>query len=116
MSPGPERWGSSWCNKVGLLGYSVEEESVDNVSSLKTLHKKDRQPAVVSDGTQRKVEVNMLRIVEKYPHIFQGIGKVQLKLIHIHLRENNRKLVAQKPHTVALHLKESLRQHLKEFR
>ena len=58
----------------------------------------------------------MAAIVDKYPQVFKGIRKVKIKPIYIHLRENNKRAIAQKPQTVALHLKESLRQHLEELK
>ena len=44
----------------------------------------------------------MDKIVSKYPKVFQGIGKVKSKPIHIFLRDNDRTPVQQKLRPVAL--------------
>ena len=59
--------------------------------------------------------MDIKQIVDKYPAVFSGIGKVKLKPIHIHLKENNKTPVAQKLRPVALHLMEPLRKHLEEL-
>ena len=54
-------------------------------------------------------------IVDKYPQVFSGIGKVKVDPIDIHKNEPKKPLIVQKLRPVALYLLQLLRQHLQEL-
>ena len=64
---------------------------------------------MVDADERTKIYTQKANISEKYPKVFTSFGKVKLLPVHIHLREKQIKLVAQKLPTVALNLMEPLR-------
>ena len=75
---------------------SLSEEE-EQISRLETLHKADKTKSDSDSGNQHKIDSKMAKIVDKYLGIFQGIGKVKIKPIHLHFKDNNKKPIAQNP-------------------
>ena len=73
------------------------------------------QGGVVSGGeTQAQIDKKLSEMLDSYPDLFVGIGKIKTEPIHVHTVEG-RKPVAQKLRPVAMHLMEPLRKHLEEL-
>ena len=88
----------------------------DDVCRLQMMVKPVEEAVIVSGGqTQQQIDVKLNKLVDKYPEVFSGIGRVKLDPIHIHRKEGGRSPVAQKLRPVALHLMEPLRKHLDEL-
>ena len=87
----------------------------DLVSRLESLQKQSDPVAVGDKSVQAEIDLDMKRIVDKYPQVFQGIGKVKIDPIHIHLKDKKVEPIAEKLRPVALNLMEPLRNHLDEL-
>ena len=100
---------------INLDGVANGENT--KVARLSVLKKPELvQDGVVSGGeTQEQIDRNLSKMLDEYPELFRGIGKVKTEPIHVHTVEG-RKPVAQKLRPVALHLMEPLKKHLEELK
>ena len=79
------------------------------------MQKRSDSVAGADRSIQAQIDSDMKRIVDKYPQVFQGIGKVKIDPIHIHLKDKKVEPIAEKLRPVALNLMEPLRNHLDEL-
>ena len=67
------------------------------------------------DGCKQKsIDNKMQKLINQYPEVFLGIGKVKLDPIHVYRSDIDETTVAQKLRPVALYLMELLKIHLEE--
>ena len=77
----------------------------DDVCRLQMMVKPVEEAVIVSGGqTQQQIDVKLNKLVDRYPKVFSGIGRVKIDPIQIHRKEGGRSPVAQKLRPVALHL------------
>ena len=103
---------------LGII--SIESKGLppkDDVCRLQMMVKPVEEAVAIVSGnqTQQQIDAKLNKLVDRYPGVFSGIGRIKLDPIHIHRKEGGRSPVAQKLRPVALHLMEPLKKHLDEL-